>query len=219
MTEEAVRNKLDYFSGKLDKQLVQLVAGVSPLFAKEAVYQAGLANRETLPKSFLQLLEKVKQHAFQPQMIITEDNKEQFYFMNLEHLKGERKHFPTLSELLDRFYFGKASRDRVKQQANDLDRYITNEIQKNEKKILKLEQTLIDAKEAEKYQLYGELLTANLYQISRGDKEVTVTNYYDENGGSITIRLDVQKSPSANAQAYFNKYQKQKFPFHCRRTN
>ncbi len=40
--------------------------------------------------------------------------------------------------MLDRFYFGKAERDRVKQQAHDLLRFIQNEKDKNEKKIVKL---------------------------------------------------------------------------------
>ncbi|MGM0835624.1 MAG: Rqc2 family fibronectin-binding protein [Bacillota bacterium] len=208
-TEELVQSKIDYIGGKLDKQIVNTFAGISPLFAKEAVYRAGLANRQTLPPSFVGLMEDVKSGSLEPQ-IITADNKEIFYLLPLTHLKGENKTFSTLSELLDRFYFGKASRDRVKQQANDLERFIANEIEKNKKKIIKLEKTLVDAKNAEVFQLYGELLTANLYQISRGDIEVEVLNYYSEESGKVTIPLDPQRSPSGNAQRYFQKYQKAK---------
>ena len=208
-TEDVVQRKIDYIGGKLDKQLVNTFAGISPLFAKEAVYRAGLANRQTLPPSFINLVEDVRSVSLEPQ-IITSDNKEIFYLLPLTHLKGERKTFTTLSELLDRFYFGKASRDRVKQQANDLERFIANEIGKNKKKIIKLEKTLEDAKEAEVFQLYGELLTANLYQINRGDKEVEVLNYYSEEAEKILIPLDPQRSPSGNAQRYFQKYQKAK---------
>jgi len=208
-TEDLVQRKIDYIGGKLDKQLVHTFAGISPLFAKEAVYRAGLANRQTLPSSFVSLIEDVKSGSLEPQ-IITADSKEIFYLLPLTHLKGEKKTFSTLSELLDRFYFGKASRDRVKQQANDLERFIANEIEKNKKKIIKLEKTLVDAKNAEVFQLYGELLTANLYQIARGDKEVEVLNYYSEDSEKITIPLDPQRSPSGNAQRYFQKYQKAK---------
>lgn len=208
-TEDLVQRKIDYIGGKLDKQLVHTFAGISPLFAKEAVYRAGLANRQTLPSSFVSLIEDVKSGSLEPQ-IITADSKEIFYLLPLTHLKGEKKTFSTLSELLDRFYFGKASRDRVKQQANDLERFIANEIEKNKKKIIKLEKTLVDAKNAEVFQLYGELLTANLYQIARGDKEVEVLNYYSEDAEKITIPLDPQRSPSGNAQRYFQKYQKAK---------
>ncbi|MGD6833251.1 Rqc2 family fibronectin-binding protein [Sutcliffiella halmapala] len=208
-TEDLVQRKIDYIAGKLDKQLVNTFAGISPLFAKEAVYRAGLANRQTLPPSFVSLIEDVKSGSLEPQ-IITADSKEIFYLLPLTHLRGEKKTFSTLSELLDRFYFGKASRDRVKQQANDLERFISNEIEKNKKKIIKLENTLVDAKNAEVFQLYGELLTANLYQIARGDKEVEVLNYYSEDAEKITIPLDPQRSPSGNSQRYFQKYQKAK---------
>lgn len=208
-TAELVQTKIDFIGGKLDKQLVNTFAGISPLFAKEAVHRAGIANRQTLPTSFVNLVELVKAREIVPQLITT-TNKELFYLLPLTHLKGESKTFSSLSQLLDRFYFGKASRDRVKQQANDLERFIANEIEKNKKKIGKLKQTLNDANEADKFQLYGELLTANLYQISRGDSEVEVLNYYSENGEKIVIPLDPTRHPSSNAQRYFQKYQKAK---------
>jgi predicted ribosome quality control (RQC) complex YloA/Tae2 family protein len=213
INEETVVKKLDFNSGKLAEQLVQHFSGISPLFAKEAVFRAGIANRSTLPKSFLSMIESVKAGHTVPQ-IVSYNGKETFYILPLTHLQGEAKTFSSLSEMLDRYYFGKAERDRVKQQANDLERFIANEKAKNEKKIIKLEQSLKDAEKAEQYRLYGELLTANLYAIQRGDEEVKVINYYDENGSTITIPLDPQKSPSENAQSYFQKYQKAKNSVH-----
>jgi predicted ribosome quality control (RQC) complex YloA/Tae2 family protein len=213
VNEETILKKLDFNSGKLAEQLVQHFSGISPLFAKEAVFRAGIANRATLPKSFMAMVEDVKQGRIMPQ-IYYHDTKETFYVLPLTHLQGETKTFSTLSEMLDRFYFGKAERDRVKQQANDLERFIVNEKTKNEKKLKKLEQTLKDAEKAEQYRLYGELLTANLYAVKRGDKQVEVINYYDENGSTVTIPLDPQKSPSENAQSYFQKYQKAKNSLH-----
>lgn len=208
--EETILKKLDFNAGKLDAQLVEQFAGISPLFAKEAVFRAGLANRTTVPSAFLQLIDEVKSLKTVPQMIIA-GKKEMFYMIELKHLGDTNtKTFSTLSELLDRFYYGKAERDRVKQQGHDLERFITNEKKKNVNKIKKLEATLGDAEKANEYQLYGELLTANLHTLKKGQKEATVLNYYDENGGSITIRLNEQKTPSENAQTYFQKYQKAK---------
>ncbi|NNU92147.1 fibronectin/fibrinogen-binding protein [Geobacillus sp. NFOSA3] len=208
-TEETVLKKIDFHAGKLAEQLVAAFSGISPLLAKEIVFRAGLANRATLPKSFISLMDEVRANRFAPAMY-TNGEKEWFYALPLTHLQVEAKPFDTLSELLDRFYFGKAERDRVKQQAHDLERFIANEKAKNEKKLIKLKQTLEEAKQAEQYRLYGELLTANLYAIKRGMKEIEVINYYDENGATVTIPLDPQKSPSENAQSYFQKYQKAK---------
>ncbi|RIW36352.1 fibronectin/fibrinogen-binding protein [Bacillus salacetis] len=199
---------VDFNSGKLDKQLVGAFSGFSPLFAKEAVHRAGLANRNSLPQAVLNLLEPVKQRDYQPTLI--QSDKETFYFLDLQHIDGERYHYSNLSELLDRYFHQKAERDRVKQQGNDLERFIKNERDKNQSKIVKLEKTLKDAENADTYQLYGELLTANLYAVERGMKKIEVVNYYDEEGGTVKIALDTRKTPSENAQQYFSKYTKAK---------
>ncbi|MDN3014814.1 NFACT RNA binding domain-containing protein [Paenibacillus sp. BSR1-1] len=209
VTEEDVLKKIDFNSGKLDRQLVEHFAGTSPLFAKEVIFQSGLANRTTLPRTFVGLVKKIKQGELSPS-IMSSGGKEAFYLFPLGHLKGEVKSFETLSEMLDRFYFGKAERDRVKQQGNDIERFIINEKEKNEKKIEKLENTLKEAEKAEQLQRYGELLTANLYAAKKGMKEIEVLNYYDELGGTIAIPLDPRKTPSENAQKYFSRYQKAK---------
>ncbi len=200
---------IDFNSGKLDHQLVEHFAGVSPLFAKEVIFKSGLANRTTVPKTFVDLIKKIDSGQLAPS-IITSGGKENFYLFPLEHLKGESRTFATLSLMLDRYYFGKAERDRVKQQGHDIERLIVNEKEKNEKKIDKLVLTLKDAERADQFQRYGELLTANLYAAKKGMKEIEVLNYYDEAGGTLLIPLDPRKTPSENAQKYFSKYQKAK---------
>jgi predicted ribosome quality control (RQC) complex YloA/Tae2 family protein len=208
-TEEDVLRLLDFNGGKLDKQLVQHFSGVSPLFAKEVLHVAGIPNRTTVPAAFIRLLEPLKEGRFQP-TLWKGDEKEHFYWRDLEHLNGTKQTFHSLSMLLDRFYFGKAERDRVKQLGSDLERLVKNELEKNITKLKKLEKTLHEAENADEYQILGELLTANLYAVQKGMTEIEVINYYDENGGKVTIPLDPQKSPSENAQAYFSKYQKAK---------
>ncbi|HWJ78210.1 MAG TPA: NFACT RNA binding domain-containing protein [Niallia sp.] len=211
--EEDILRVIDFNSGKLDKQLVQQFAGFSPLIAKEIFYHAGLANRETLPKAFLSVMDPIKKGNYSPSIMVTSE-KEYFYIIPLDHVKGEVKSFATLSKMLDRYYFGKAERDRVKQQSNDLERFIINERDKNSKKIKKLERSLLEAENADEYQLLGELLTANLYAVKKGLKEIEVINYYDEDSKLRKISLNPRLSPSENAQKYFTKYQKAKNSIH-----
>ncbi|WP_172294738.1 NFACT RNA binding domain-containing protein [Bacillus sp. WMMC1349] len=206
---EHILRYLNFQEGKLDRQIVETFSGVSPLFAKEAVCRAGLANRTTLPNALMKMFSDVKEHKFTPQLV-NNNGKEYFYLLDLTHVNGNKRTFTTLSELLDRYYFGKAERDRVKQQAHDLERFVFNEKKKNEKKISKLEKTLEHSEKAQVYQLYGELLTANLYQLKKGDKTANVVNYYDENGAEMKIPLNTNQTPSENAQSYFTKYQKAK---------
>ncbi|MBO1624899.1 Rqc2 family fibronectin-binding protein [Bacillus arachidis] len=208
-TQDEFIRPLDFLAGNMDKQLVGTFMGISPLFAKEVVRKAGMINENALSEAFFTLQKPLQAHQYEPTMI-TANGKEFFYLFPLTHLKGDAKTFSSVSELLDRFFFGKAERDRVKQQAHDLERFMYNEKTKNEKKLVKLKKTLQDAGKADKYQLFGELLTANMYALKKGDKEIEVVNYYDENGGTVKITLDPLKTPSENAQRYFQKYQKAK---------
>ncbi|MDC2864764.1 Rqc2 family fibronectin-binding protein [Bacillus sp. BP-3] len=208
-TQEEFIRPLDFLSGNMDKQLVGAFTGISPLFAKEVVAKAGMVNEHALSEAFFTLQKPLLQHQYTPSMIVA-NGKEFFYLFPLSHLKGEEKTFSSISELLDRFFFGKAERDRVKQQAHDLERFMQNEKAKNVKKVIKLQKTLEDAGKADKYQLFGELLTANMYAMKKGDKEIEVINYYDEYSGTVKITLDPLRTPSENAQRYFQKYQKAK---------
>ena len=207
--KEDVTAALDWNSGKMDKQIVAQFAGVSPLLAKEIMHRAKFSNPEAVTDAFLSVMEPIKKFDLQPVMIIG-TQKESFYMIPLTSLEGEVKTFPTLSALLDRFYAGKAERDRVKQKGHDLERYVKNELEKNESKIKKLEATLAEAQNAEQFQLYGELLTANLYAVKKGMDKVKVQNYYDEDGAMVEIPLDPLKTPAENAQSYFSRYQKAK---------
>ncbi|MGE7767653.1 Rqc2 family fibronectin-binding protein [Peribacillus sp. NPDC096540] len=208
-TEDDIRKNIDFNAGKLDRQLVAQFSGVSPLVAKEAVYRAGLANSTTLPPAFSSLIKEISEQKYSA-TIKQDGNKEVFYMLSLEHLTGNSRTFSSLSAMLDRYYFGKAERDRVKQKSQDVDRFIANEIEKNSKKIGKLERTLKETERGEQYQLFGELLTANLYQMKKGMKEIEVVNYYDDEQSIIIIPLDPLKNPSDNAQKYFSRYQKSK---------
>src|SRR5699024_10367290 len=100
---------------------------------------------------------------------------------------GKQRAFSTPSEMLDDFYSGKAERDRVKQQARDLYRFIKNELDKNERKLHIHKQTIQKSKQAGKYQRQGELLTAHLHLVNQGDPSVTVVDYYDPDQKEVTI--------------------------------
>lgn len=205
---ETLLKKIDFNSGKMDRQLVSIFEGLSPLVTKEIIHRTGLIKKESLPNCFLEMMESIKEHHYEPEMVQTKE-REAFSVIHLSHLEGERKTFESTSTLLDRFFFGKAERDRIKQQAHDLEKLLINEVRKNKNKLKKLENTLKDSEKAEQYQLYGELLTAHMHEVQRGDKAIEVENYYNP-GEKLKISLDPLKTPAENAQAYYKKYSKAK---------
>ncbi|GEC88295.1 Rqc2 family fibronectin-binding protein [Brevibacillus brevis] len=210
VTEQEFISSLDWNGGRLDKQIVEGYTGISPLLAKEILHRAGLANRETLWAAFSQVMKAINAHEYVPS-IVEANGKAYFHVVELTHLSiGVTTPYSSVQECLQAFYEGKALRDTVKQRAHDLIRFVTSERNKNEKKIEKLEQTLQDAHEADQFRLYGELITANMHQMKRGDRELVTVNWYDEAGGTITIPLDPLKTPSENLQSYYKRYNKAK---------
>ena len=67
-------------------------------------------------------------------------------------------------------------------------------------------QERFDKAKADTLRLYGELLQANLWAIHKGDRQVTVQNYYT--GEDVTIKLDPRLGGNENAQKYFRDYKK-----------
>ena len=207
--EQDVLRRLDFNAGKLDKQIVSQLCWYFTFAGKRNNFSGWVSQSDNFAKCF-----SFPNGSSETSQLFSlhygESDKEHFYIFPLESTKARVKSFPTLGEMLDRFYFGKSERDRVKQQATDIERLIMNEKEKNEKKIAKLEVTLLEANQAPQFQLFGELLTANLFAVKKGMKEIEVVNYYDENGSTILIPLNPLKTPSENAQRYFTKYQKAK---------
>lgn len=87
---------------------------------------------------------------------------------------------------------------------------VTNtKIKKCERNLADTLRRLQEADHAEENKIKGELVTANLYKISRGDTFLLAENWYDE-GKEMKISLDPLLTPSENAQRYFKIYAKEK---------
>ena len=68
-----------------------------------------------------------------------------------------------------------------------------------------------DLAKAEKYKAYaryGELIKANLATIRKGQTDVAVVDYFDEELPTLTIPLDQTKTPQGNMDDYFRKHRK-----------
>src|SRR5690625_79464 len=197
--------KLDFNRGKMEEQIVHTITGVSPFVAKELVHRTQLGSEKTYEKEFQQFQEEVKDASFDPTIYRT--GKEDYHVIAISYLQ-DGEHFSTTNKMLDAFYSNKAERDRVKQQAKDLERIIKNELAKNKRKIKIHEKTFKKSKDAAKHQKFGELLTANMHLVQKGDRSITVVDYYDPEQNELTIELQSDKTPSENAQIYFKRYRK-----------
>lgn len=197
--------KLDFNAGKLDKQVVQHIAGISGIVGIEMINRVNLGAQAAYQDAYEKLQLQVLNHAFEP--AIYRKPKEDFHVLSMEHL-AEKEDFATANAMADAFYVNKAERDRVKQRVKDVSRIVKNELDKNIRKKAIHEKTLKKAAKKADYQILGELLTAHMHQVQKGDESVKVIDYYDPEQKERTITLKTDKTPSENAQLFFKQYRK-----------
>lgn len=116
-----------------------------------------------------------------------------------------------INNFIDNYYSSKEKNENFENYRNNVLRIILSILKKYEKRLCNINSKLEECKNMDKYKLYGELITANLYKLNNNInlETVTLNNYYDNNN-SITILLDKRYSPSVNAKRFFKKYNKLK---------
>jgi len=118
--------------------------------------------------------------------------------------------YSSLNSFLDSFYYNKESNEIFNNRKHNLFNIVSNTYNKYQKRLENINKKLSNCEDMEKYKLYGELITSNLYRIPNNNtNSITLENYYDNNV-LITIPLDKRYSPSHNSKLYFKKYSKSK---------
>ena len=174
-------------------------------------------SAESLYNEFSKVFSDMASGDFEPTVILENGAPIEYSFINLAYygIGFEYKHFESPSEALDLYFASRDREIRVKQRASDILRLLTNAESRLTKKIEAQEGELADCEKGEQYKTYGDLITANIYKLKRGDKQVELTDYEkwnDEKGDFDTtvISLDERLSPAANAQRYYKLYNKSK---------
>lgn len=191
---------------KLEKgrDFIQYLQGIAPIHATELY---ALLKQNLQFQTYRNFIESFETLPFQP-VVMKKDGRDIFSAHPLTTADEVIYEAKSLGDLLDRVYFEKADRERVRAQAQDLEKWLANERAKLVKKEKVLQKEYKDAEKLDDFQLYGELLMAHHYQIEANAKEATVENYYD--GSEVTIPLDPRKTAIENANRYYTKYTKAK---------
>lgn len=190
------------------KDVVNAFSGFSPIHAEEILHRLNGISPDQSFNVFQLFLSSFLGGKKTP-TIAENGNKSLFSATALTFADKTIATFDTLGEMLDKVYFARAERERVKSQAADLERWLDNEVAKLKLKMNKLAKEQKAAEKLDTFQLYGELLTANSYAIQKGYNEAVVDNYYEE-GTTVTIPLDPRKTPIENAQRFYSRYTKAK---------
>ncbi len=95
--------------------------------------------------------------------------------------------------------------------AKELNSYFEKELQRLSEKINKLKFRIETGSKEEVYRKTGNLLLANIHEISKGQASISVIDY--ENGNDVTINLKETNSPNQNVNMYFDKAKDEKINY------
>ena len=196
----ALRAVLQGASGDLGKFLFTRVSGLAPSTA-EAIAGSYAGGG---------LCEHVQRYIFSDMVcpcVVERDGKPvDFYARSVEGGIS----FPTLSEAQTYFYARRRAFKRDNAERRRLLTAVQTAVKKHEKRLAQILEKKKECADCESLRIKGELLTANLYALTRGMEGCELSDFYDEKGGTVKIKLDAQLTPSQNAQSYFKRYRKQK---------
>ncbi len=204
-----------------EKILISSVTGISPQLAREISYRANKTtnvplmncNIENLTSETDAFFDNIKNNKFSPTLIYdsTKRHPEAFSCVELtQYYPMPVYSSDSISEIIDKFYEERSQNERINQKSAGLIKLINNNIDRCKKKIQLHKQNIEKSAKRDKYKLYGDLLVANLYKVSYGDKIAIVTNYFSENQEDIEIVLKPDLSPSQNAQHFYKQFNKAK---------
>ena len=200
-----------------EQQLTGKFTAISPLIAREIVYAAHGDSDSTvvddrLWRSFAQWKQSVKENSFTPNVLLRQGKPFDFTYRSIAQYGsyGESVAQESFSGLLDTFYSRREQAERVKQRGQELVKAATNARDRVRRKIALREKEYAQTQDRETFRIRGELITANLYRMERGQRVLEAQNYYEEDCPTVEIPLDVRLSPQENAAKYFKQYNKAK---------
>ena len=198
--------------------------GLSPLVCRELADRAGgdgpAGDRSgALREAFFAWQEQVKAGAFQPCMLSKEGKPSDYSYLPIRQYGGamELQMWEAFSPMLDAFYETREQLERVRQRGQDLHRAAANARDRAKRKLALQEKEYAQTQDRDRLRICGELITANLYRMERGQSLLRAQNYYDPAGGEIDIPLDPLLTPQQNAAKYFKQYNKAKTAETCLR--
>ena len=222
-TPEQIEQRL--IEGKdtpLSKALLAAVQGVSPIVCREVANYVFVGDdrviSEMTPDHFDRLrffLSRVilmaRDYTGTPTSVIDSRKKPMdFSFLDIHQYGGSMftRTYDSYSQLLDDFYTQRDNIQRMRHRSSDLLKVLANTADRIARKLSLQQKELADCSDRETWKIYGDLISANLYSIQKGDRTARLINFYDEAQSEVVIPLDPRKTPAQNAQKYYGEYRK-----------
>lgn len=207
---------------ELSKGILEQVEGLSPVVCRELAARALLgsgstagcldaAETERLSAAFADLQAHLRRP--EPTLVLDEGGRPvEFSFLPLEQYGDLRRRSYCgergCSDLLCDFFRERDRVERTRQRSGDLLRLLANATDRVARRLDTQRQELAQSQERDRLRKFGDLLSANLYSLEKGQSKAVVQDFYDPEGKMVEIPLDLRLTPSQNAQHYYSEYRK-----------
>ena len=206
----------------MDKWLLDTFGGISPLLCREISYRllgAVDAELSALPRERRAALAPallreftVLRTADTPLLLLRDGQPKDFSCIPITQYEGywQMQTLDSFSQLLDRFYSERDRSERIHQKTQAIRKTLTNLIHRTSRKLALQRSELAATHDRERLRQMGDIVTANLYAIRRGQSLLTAEDFYDPEMKPVDIPLNVALSPQQNAAKFYKDYQKAK---------
>lgn len=201
----------------LDRWIVDHVAGISPLIARELAFDfCGETDADVLTLDRARLAEALTQpsllQARQPTLLLCGGRPKDFTYCPIRQYSAymTARTMPSFSALLDAFYTETEQRERMLQKSQSLRTTVTNLLERTRRKLAAQRKEREASLDRETLRRRGDIVTANLHAMTRGMTVLRAEDFYQEDMPEIEIPLRPELSPQQNAARFYKEYNKAK---------
>ena len=201
----------------LSDRLMDTLGGLSPLICREAaLFALGSTDARISDAPVEAVAEKLalffREHLSHPVPHFTcapDGTPKQFAFCPIRQY-GDCREGDTFSGLLDQFYAQRDKRDALRQKSQAMRKTVQNLCTRLTRKLAIQEKELLETYDRERLRQLGDIVTANIHRIQKGQTTVEAEDFYDENMTVISIPLSPTLSPQQNAAKFYKDYTRMK---------
>ena len=220
-TPEALQAELERLRTQtaFDGWLMDRYAGISPLIARELVFrltgsvEADLSALEPadLAPRLCEALHGLLT-GFAPTLLLRGETPKDFSFRPIAQYEGWMtcRTAAGFSALLDDYYAERDRTQRIKARTQNLTKTLNTLKSRAERKLANQRKELEATYDRERLRQLGDIVTANLHRIDRGQARLTAVDFYDPEMREIEIPLNAAISPQQNAAKLYKDYNKAK---------
>ena len=200
----------------LADRLMDTLGGLSPLVCREAaLFAAGSTDARIgaldIPAAAEKLALWFHEQLSHPgaYYYAVDGTPKQFAFCPIRQY-GAYQQAEGFSQLLDMYYTLRDKRDAMRQKSQAVRKTVQNLCTRLTKKLAIQEKELSATYDRERLRQLGDILTANIHRIQKGQTAVLCEDFYDEQMRPVDIPLSPLLSPQQNAAKFYKDYSRMK---------